>query len=134
MTDVVIVGAGQAGLAASACLSQHNIENIVLEKYEIGASWRRQRWESFCLVTPNWTVRLPGAFYNGTDPDGFMLGTEFVTFLENYAGRFALPVQQQTNAQSAKLENSKAPQIVNSAGDPIADFSDGAMKFIYIPT
>jgi len=117
MPDVVIVGAGQAGLAASACLSQHNIDNIVLEKFEIGASWRRQRWESFCLVTPNWTVRLPGEFYNGADPDGFMLGTEFVTYLENYAGRFTLPVQQKTNVQSAKLENSR--WVVETSSGPV---------------
>ena len=117
MPDVVIVGAGQAGLAASACLSRHNIDNIVLEKFEIGASWRRQRWESFCLVTPNWTVRLPGEFYNGADPDGFMLGTEFVTYLENYAGRFTLPVQQKTNVQSAKLENSR--WVVETSSGPV---------------
>jgi putative flavoprotein involved in K+ transport len=42
MSDVVIVGAGQAGLAASACLSRLEIGHVVLEKHEIGASWRRQ--------------------------------------------------------------------------------------------
>ena len=105
MPDVVIVGAGQAGLAASACLSRQGIDHIVLERHEIGASWRRQRWDSFCLVTPNWTVRLPGQAYDGTDPDGFMPGRDFVTFLETYADRFALPVQGQTEVRAATPEN-----------------------------
>ena len=105
MPDVVIVGAGQAGLAASACLSRQGIDHIVLERQEIGASWRRQRWDSFCLVTPNWTVRLPGQAYDGTDPDGFMPGRDFVTFLETYADRFALPVQGQTEVRAATPEN-----------------------------
>ncbi len=58
MPDVVIVGAGQAGLSASACLSQFGVDHIVLEKDDIGASWRNKRWDSFCLVTPNWTCLL----------------------------------------------------------------------------
>lgn len=105
MPDVVIVGAGQAGLAASACLSQYDINHIVMEKYEIGASWRRQRWDSFCLVTPNWTVRLPGQVYDGPDPDGFMAGSKFVTFLESYAARRALPIQLRTEVQLATPKN-----------------------------
>ena len=115
MPDVVIVGAGQAGLAASACLSQHGIDHVVLEKYEIGASWRRQRWNSFCLVTPNWTVRLPGQSYEGPDPDGFMPGSAFVSFLENYADSRALPVKGQTEVTSARPADS-GWQVETSAG------------------
>lgn len=101
MPDVAIVGAGQAGLAASACLSQSGVDHIVLEKHEIGASWRRQRWDSFCLVTPNWTVRLPGQAYEGPDPDGFMTGSEFVAFLERYARKNQVPLQQETEVREA---------------------------------
>ena len=43
----------------------------MLEKDRIGETWRR-RWDSFCLVTPNWSVLLPGHPYDGDDPDGFM--------------------------------------------------------------
>ena len=50
--DVVIVGAGQAGLAVSRELTQAGVAHVVLERGRVGQSWRG-RWDSFCLVTPN---------------------------------------------------------------------------------
>ncbi len=93
MADVVIVGGGQAGLAASVCLSKLNIDHLVLEKDEVGGSWRHQRWDSFYMNTPNWTLNLPGQDYDGADPDGFMNRDEFVDLLEGYAKRFAVPLR-----------------------------------------
>jgi putative flavoprotein involved in K+ transport len=91
--DVIIVGAGQAGLAASHELSVAGVEHVVLERGRIGETWRR-RWDTFCLVTPNWTVRLPGSPYSGPDPDGFMPRDEIVATLEDYAHSFGAPVRQ----------------------------------------
>lgn len=71
-TDIVIIGAGQAGLAMSRCLSARGIAHIVLERGRIGERWRSERWESLRLLTPNWMTRLPGGGYDGPDPDGFM--------------------------------------------------------------
>ena len=90
--DTLIIGAGQAGLSASYELTQRGVEHIVLEKERIGAGWAN-RWESFCLVTPNWSVRLPGFHYDGDDPDGFMPRDEIVAYLEQYAASFDAPVQ-----------------------------------------
>ena len=73
--DVVIVGAGQAGLSLSHELTAAGIDHLVLERGRVGQSWRG-RWDSFCLVIPNWTVRLPGGHYGGDDPDGFMPKSE----------------------------------------------------------
>jgi putative flavoprotein involved in K+ transport len=53
-SEVVIVGAGQAGLAVSHELTQAGVAHVVLERGRVGQSWRR-RWDSFCLVTPNWS-------------------------------------------------------------------------------
>jgi hypothetical protein len=69
--EVIVIGAGQAGLAASHELTSLGVEHVVLERGRIGETWRN-RWDSFCLVTPNWSVRLPGRPYDGTDPEGFM--------------------------------------------------------------
>ena len=66
---LVVIGAGQAGLAVSHELTELGIEHVVLEKGRIGQTWR-DRWESFCLVTPNWSVQLPGHPYDGDYPDG----------------------------------------------------------------
>lgn len=91
--DVIIVGGGQAGLAMSYHLKQCDVDHVVLEAGQIGETWRTQRWDSFCLVTPNWTMQLPGAPYDGPDPDGFMLRDEIVHRLERYRERFQLPVK-----------------------------------------
>ena len=81
---VVVVGAGQAGLATSHELARAGVEHVVLERGRIAETWRG-RWDTFCLVTPNWTVQLPGGTYDGDDPDGFMSRDEIVAFFERYA-------------------------------------------------
>ena len=91
--DVVIVGAGQAGLAVSHELSAAGVPHVVLERGRVGETWRR-RWDTFCLVTPNWTVGLPGFPYRGPDPDGFMPRDEIVATLAGYAGSFGAPVRE----------------------------------------
>lgn len=116
MIDVVIVGAGQAGLAASVCLSRLGINHIILEKHEIGASWKRQRWDNFCFNTPNWTLNLPGRDYAGGDPDGFMARDGFIDLLNGYAKDFKVPVRHGVEARRAvpadnswRLETSAGP-------------------------
>ena len=78
----VIIGGGQAGLSASYHLKARGVEHVVLEKHRIAHAWRDQRWDSFCLVTPNWQCRLPDFPYAGDDPDGYMLKDEIVDYLE----------------------------------------------------
>src|SRR5215208_1942645 len=81
---VVVVGAGQAGLAVSYELTAREVEHVVLERARVGQSWLGL-WDSFCLVTPNWTMRLPGAAYSGDDPEGFVPRDEIVRYLRGYA-------------------------------------------------
>src|SRR5215470_13721645 len=77
--DTVIVGGGQAGLALSYYLKRQGREHVVLERASaVADAWRNQRWDSFTLVTPNFQVRMPGAEYDGDDPDGFMPRSEVV--------------------------------------------------------
>ena len=90
--QVVVVGGGQAGLAMSYCLKQRGLDHVVLEKHRVGFEWRERRWDSFCLVTPNWQCRLPGHPYAGPEPTGFMGKGAIVDYVESYASGFALPV------------------------------------------
>ncbi|MCY7278553.1 MAG: MSMEG_0569 family flavin-dependent oxidoreductase [Phormidesmis sp. CAN_BIN44] len=92
--SVVVVGGGQAGLSISYCLTQRGIDHIVFEKHTIGHAWRSSRWDSFCLVTPNWQCTLPGHPYQGDDPNGFMQKDDIVNYIETYAASFNPPVKE----------------------------------------
>jgi putative flavoprotein involved in K+ transport len=99
--DTVIVGGGQAGLATSFCLSQHGHEHVVLEQAaQAASSWRLGRWDSFTLVTPNWTLKLPGAEYDGPAPDAFMPRDDVVAYFERYVDRFQVPVHYNAHVDS----------------------------------
>ncbi|HEU4947598.1 MAG TPA: NAD(P)-binding domain-containing protein [Kribbella sp.] len=89
----LIVGAGQAGLALSRCLTDLNQDHLLLDRGRVAERWRSERWDSFTLLTPNWQTRLPGHSYTGADPDGFMNGRQVVEFFENYALSFGPPVR-----------------------------------------
>jgi putative flavoprotein involved in K+ transport len=91
--NVAIVGAGQAGLATSWYLTQASVDHVVLEAGRVAETWRSRRWDSFCLVTPNWSVTLPGGKYDGPDPDGFMNLSELVDHIQRWADLFHAPVQ-----------------------------------------
>ncbi len=95
--DVAIVGAGQAGLATSWHLTQSGVDHVVLEAGRVGETWRSRRWDSFCLVTPNWSVKLPGATYRGRDPDGFMPLGEIVAYIQTWADSFRAPVESDSH-------------------------------------
>ena len=94
--DVVIVGAGQAGLAVSYLLKQSKIQHLVLERGEIGESWRSQRWDSFHLNTPNWSNGLPGLDFYPEAADAFSNRDQLISYFERYKYTFNLPVWQQT--------------------------------------
>ena len=91
--DAVIVGAGQGGLAVSWFLTRLGIGHVVLERSSIASSWRERRWDSFCTVTPNWSIALPGVDYAGGDPDGFLTRDELVRHFERWAESFGAPVR-----------------------------------------
>jgi putative flavoprotein involved in K+ transport len=99
--EALVIGAGQAGLSASRELQRAGVEHLVLERGRTGETWRG-RWDSFCLVSPNWTLQLPDHPYQGDDPDGFMLRDEIVAYLEGYRDAFALPVREGVDALSVE--------------------------------
>ncbi len=90
--EVIVIGGGQSGLSMSYLLREKEIEHVVLEKRRIADSWRSFRWDTFCLVTPNWQCNLPGYSYSGDDPYGFMVKDQIVAFLEKYVESFEPPV------------------------------------------
>lgn len=115
-TAVAIVGAGHAGLSVSHELAAAGIDHVMLERGRIGETWRR-RWDTFCLVTPNWSVRLPGRPYGGPDPDGFMVRDEIVAYLEEYARSFGAPVREGVTVASVRSAQEGGFSLRTTAGD-----------------
>ena len=105
--ETIIVGGGQAGLSTSYYLDRLGREHLVLEQAgQAGHAWRTDRWDSFTLLTPNWSIKLPGDSYRGDNPGGFMPRADFVAYLENYIQNFDLPVQYNTCVtEVSPLEN-----------------------------
>jgi putative flavoprotein involved in K+ transport len=118
-TAVAIVGAGQAGLATSCELAKAGVEHVVLERGRIGQTWR-DRWDSFCLVTPNWFILLPDGVYDGPDPDGFMPRDEIVGYLEGYASDVNSPVRENVEVSSISRQGPRFA-LQTSTGDLEAD-------------
>jgi putative flavoprotein involved in K+ transport len=110
---VVVVGAGQAGLATSHELTRAGVSHLVLERGMIAETWRR-RWDSFCLVTPNWTVQLPGGTYDGAEPNGFMLRDEVIAFLERYAA--AAPIRTGVTVTALSPSAQEGFELETTAG------------------
>jgi putative flavoprotein involved in K+ transport len=118
---VAVIGAGQAGLAISYYLTQQARSHVVLEKdRQVGSAWRHGRWDSFTLLTPNWTVRLPGFPYRGDDPDGFMTRAEVVSHLEQYAASFGPPVRFGVTVTSVDSAPGGGYFMSTAAGDTFA--------------
>lgn len=92
----VVIGAGQAGLAMSWCLTRAGVDHVVLERGGPAGSWRAHRWDSLRLLTPNWMTRLPGNGYIGDDPDGYLRAGEVADLLDAYARSFGAPVRPHT--------------------------------------
>jgi putative flavoprotein involved in K+ transport len=100
---VVVVGAGQAGLAVSYYLRAFGIEHVVLERGRVGESWRNARWDSFTLVTPNWMTRLPGHVLAGGTGADFISRDAIVGQLESFAD--GLPVTEGVEVVSVTMDD-----------------------------
>jgi putative flavoprotein involved in K+ transport len=77
----------------------------VLERGEVANSWRRERWDSLRLLTPNWQSRLPGLHYEGLDPDGYMTMGEVTEFIGRFAKVSGAPVRAGTNVTSLRPDD-----------------------------
>ena len=110
-----MIGSGQAGLAVSYELIAAGIEHVVLERGLVAQSWR-DRWDSFCLVTPNATIELPGGKYRGDDPNGFLRKDELVSHFEGWASSFDAPVREGVTVTSLDMADGYGFRLRTSEG------------------
>jgi putative flavoprotein involved in K+ transport len=118
--DAVVVGGGQAGLSVSHHLTRAGLDHIVFEKERAMHKWRDERWDAFCLVTPNWQCQLPGHAYDGPDPHGFMVKPEILAYLESFARKVNAPLREGVEVRSVE-QTADAFEVVTSAGRCTAD-------------
>lgn len=119
--SVAVIGGGQAGLSASYYLQRKGIDHLVFEQDTSMHAWKSQRWDAFCLVTPNWQCLLPGHPYEGPDPDGFMTKNEIVDYLEAFRKKVAAPLREQVTVSKVKPLEQGGFEIVTSDGIYTAD-------------
>jgi len=131
--SVLVVGGGQAGLSVSHYLKQRGIEHLVLEKHEPLHAWRTQRWDSFCLVTPNWQCRLPGWDYRGSDPHGFMKKDEILGYLEHFKASVNAPLREGVSVQLVTPRPEGGYLVKTSEGDCTADQVSVASGGYHVP-
>jgi putative flavoprotein involved in K+ transport len=118
---VLVIGGGQAGLAISYCLKKRGIAHLVFEKNRMAEAWRSQRWDNFCLVTPNWQCQLPGFPYSGPDPEGFMKKEEIVAYIEAYARSFNPPLHEGVTVSKLRQGADGRFEVGTSMGDFTCD-------------
>ncbi|MHC6226161.1 MSMEG_0569 family flavin-dependent oxidoreductase [Pseudomonas sp. X10] len=119
--SAIVVGGGQAGLSASHYLQQLDIDHLLLEKHTLTHTWRNQRWDAFCLVTPNWQCTLPGHPYTGNDPHGFMKKDEIIAYLDGFIAKVNAPVREGVAVQRLTTRAEGGYRLNTSAGDFSAD-------------
>lgn len=119
--SVAIVGGGQAGLSLSYYLKQRSIDHVVFEKHTPMHSWRTQRWDNFCLVTPNWQCRLPGWDYAGDDPHGFMKKEQILAWLQGFERHVGAPLRSGVSVQRVVPRSHGGFDIATSTGAFTAD-------------
>ena len=130
---VIVVGGGQAGLSVSHGLKQRGIDHVIFEARRAGYAWRELRWDTFCLVTPNWQCQLPGFPYPGDDPDGFMRKNEIVGYLEAYVAMTKPPLREGVSVTRVARGKAGGFVVDTSAGSYSADQVVVAVGNYHVP-
>jgi putative flavoprotein involved in K+ transport len=108
----------------------------VLERGELARSWRRQRWDSLRLLTPNWQSRLPGIAYDGGDPDGYMTAAEVADLIERFAQSSGAPVRTRTDVTSVRRVGDDGYRVTTEHGEIQARtvvIASGACNLAVVP-
>lgn len=93
-TDTLVIGGGQAGIAASEHLTRAGVPHLVLEKNRIAEAWRTGRWDALVANGPAWHDRFPGLEFKGCAPDEFVSKDRFAQYLVDYAAKINAPIRE----------------------------------------
>jgi len=116
--EVVVVGAGQAGVAMSEHLTNAGISHVVLERDRIAERWRSERWDSLVANGPAWHDRFPGLEFEGYDPDEFVPKEAVADYFVAYAKKFKAPIRTGVEVKSVTRNSTNAGfRVVTSEGE-----------------
>jgi len=121
--EVVVVGAGQAGVAMSEHLTNARISHVVLERDRIAERWRTERWDSLVANGPAWHDRFPNLDFEGFDPDAFVPKEAVAEYFEAYAKKFKAPIRTGVEVKSVtRLSTDSGFKVETSDGEILAKY------------
>ncbi|MCW4355766.1 NAD(P)/FAD-dependent oxidoreductase [Hoyosella sp. YIM 151337] len=122
-TEVLVVGAGQAGVAMSEHLTEHGVPHLVLERDRIAERWRTGRWDSLVANGPAWHDRFPNMEFSDVAPDAFAPKDQVADYFVKYAEKFSAPIQCGVEVLSvSKLDRRPGFHVQTSKGTIGAQF------------
>lgn len=122
-TEVLVVGAGQAGVAMSEHLGRAGIPHLVLERGRIAERWRSARWDSLVANGPAWHDRFPGMEFRG-NADAFVPKEEVADYFVAYARKIAAPIRCGVDVERVERQ-------IGRSGFRV-DTSDGTIEAEYV--
>tara|TARA_B100001142_G_scaffold139189_2_gene140718 strand:+ start:454 stop:1734 length:1281 start_codon:yes stop_codon:yes gene_type:complete len=123
-TDVVVVGGGQAGIAASEHLTKIDMKHIVLERARTAEHWRTMRWDSLVANGPAWHDRFPNMEFKDRHQDAFVPKEEVADYLVDYAKMFNAPIREGIDVRAVTRMASSSGFLVNT--------SEGVIETSYV--
>ncbi len=118
--DILVIGAGQAGVAMSAHLGKCGLPHLVLERDRIAERWRTGRWDSLVANGPAWHDRFPGLEFSSVDPDEFAPKESVADYFVEYAEMIDAPIR-------CGVEVTQVQRIVGRPGFRV-ETSDGVIE------
>src|SRR6201996_3386548 len=100
--EVLVVGAGQAGVAMSEHLGGYGVPHLVVERRRIAERWRSERWDSLVANGPAWHDRFPGLEFPDVAPGEFASKDQVADYFEAYAEKIAAPIRTGVEVTSVR--------------------------------
>ena len=133
-TDVVVVGAGQAGLATAEHLTNAGIPHIVIEKNNIAHAWQNVRWDSLVANGPAWHDRFPSKEFTNADPDEFVAKDQMAEYFREFAKEIGSDIREQTEVlKVTKKDGERGFTVETSNGTIDAKFVVAATGPFQVP-
>lgn len=120
VTEVLVVGGGQAGVAMSEHLTTRGIPHIVVERNRVAENWRTARWDSLVANGPAWHDRFPSKRFAGVADDEFAPKDSVADYLEAYAAEFCSPIRTGVEVRSVRRNDRGAGFVADTSAGPIS--------------